>query len=317
MKRSFRKYCQRAIGPIAAILFFCVIFLPDKNIHAKETDCLSCHGYRTMAAYDNGASKPLYVDVEAFKASSHGKAACSGCHDDFKDLPHKKDRKKVDCTRECHIVENGAERVYSHKDAAEAVSVSVHSLFGRDGNLKKNSSLIPDCAGCHPFDHSSKRSFAKKQLHSLMSKDLVIKVCGGCHSRPEVLSKFNLSDVLSSYNETFHGKQRCFGRENMPDCIDCHADPEKGAHIIRGRDAGKMTVNCKTGDCHKSAGEGLKGFHVHVSYDKKKYPIESYVRLMLRVLTFLVVFSLLGIVFLELFRRIFPNFTLLGEKERR
>lgn len=312
----------KADGRLFILMTVCLLFLMFKDASAERVArndlCLSCHGYSTMASFDKGISKSLYVNNDAFKTSPHGKALCIECHPDFEEAPHKKERRRVDCARECHIAENGVDRRYSHKEAADVFANSIHSRIDKDGAPKKNMNLIPDCTGCHGFDHTGKKAApGEKRLHTLMSKEQVIKVCGGCHSRPEVISKFNLSNVVASYEETFHGKGQRFGRGDMPDCIDCHADPVKGPHFIRGKGVSETpgTANCKTADCHSSAGDKLKGFHVHVSYDRKNYPMEYYVRLFFRVLVAVIVFSLLSIVFLELIRRLFPDFTLFKKKD--
>lgn len=293
----------------------------------KEVDCLMCHGYGTLARFDKGGIvKSLYMDKEAFLKTGHGKAECAECHEGFEELPHKKDLPKVDCVRECHIVENGIEKSFSHKEMADLLAKSAHSRVKENGEAKENAELIPDCKGCHKFNFQHKKDIPEDQkLHHVMSKKDVVQVCSGCHADKAVQEKFNLPDVVSSYYETFHGKMQRYGREDAPDCIDCHADHEKGVHLILSKKVSGSSVDrenrhktCSVKDCHKNAGPKLAGFHVHVSYDKGEYPAEHYVRLFFRILLTSIIYFLMTVVFLELLRRFSPNFGIIkkkGEKE--
>lgn len=290
----------------------------------KRVDCLVCHAYENMVRFDKGGDvKSLYVDKAAFLETGHGTAACTGCHEGFEELPHKKDREKVNCLKECHILKNGVEETVSHKEVDDVLKQSVHNRYDENGELKKNAELIPDCKGCHIYNFPSQKGVSEDQkLHRVMSKSDVVGVCSGCHKREDVQSAFNLPDVVSSYYETFHGKALGFGMEEAPDCIDCHSKAEKGVHLIQGKNRPDSNINsenkyktCTQKDCHVKGGKNMGGFHPHAFHDKGKYPLEYYMLSFFRFLTAGVMYLFLSIMLLELLRRLFPNFTFIKRGE--
>jgi len=53
-------------------------------------DCQECHGDKTIEkSLPDGRTMSLFVDEKSFRASVHGKAACTACHTDAT-VPHEK-----------------------------------------------------------------------------------------------------------------------------------------------------------------------------------------------------------------------------------
>lgn len=311
---------------VLLLVFSMPVFAKEVPVkEEKKVDCLSCHAYKNMVRFDKGGDvKSLYIDKEAFLETGHGKAVCTECHEGFEELPHNKDLEKVTCVKDCHIVDSLEEKTFSHKEKADILSQSAHSKVNAAGEDKENAELIPDCKGCHKFNYPHRKDVPEDQrLHHVMSKEDAVKVCAGCHANKDVQEKFGLHGVVASYNETFHGKAHRFGMKEAPGCIDCHADPSRGVHKIAKKDSPSSIIGkesrhktCTQKACHVDGTVKMGGWHPHAMHDKEKYPLEYYMLSFFRFLTAGVMYLFLSIMFLELLRRLFPNFTLIKRGEK-
>jgi hypothetical protein len=61
-------------------------------------------------------------------------------------------------------------------------------------------------------------------------------------------------------------------------------------------------------DCHQRASPQLASFQVHVTYDRKKYPMQFYMLMFFKALMALILYFFLALIFFELMRRLFPGF---------
>ena len=83
--------------PARALLAAAILVLATRGLVA-QTDCLSCHGDKTMQDA-NGHS--IAVDGKTFSASIHGSLQCNDCHADIKEYPHPDHVEPVEC-KTCH-----------------------------------------------------------------------------------------------------------------------------------------------------------------------------------------------------------------------
>jgi len=89
-------------------------------------DCQECHGDPTIEmTMPDGTIRTLFVDEKTYRASIHGKAACTACHVDAK-APHG-ELSPVSCGR-------------CHPDAAKSYAQSTHGIVHAKGNQD-----VPGC----------------------------------------------------------------------------------------------------------------------------------------------------------------------------
>jgi hypothetical protein len=230
----------------------------------------------------------------------------------------------------------------------------VHGKQDENGNPKEYQEDYPSCKSCHdqplyrPFSifkgekipGMSKRAISRceschtsgtfaedfyehvtTRLHKSRFPLETIEVCAKCHEDEGFRERHELDDVITSYNETFHAKLLRLGSERMPDCIDCHVVEGENSHLIEAKEVvtsavskSNVATTCRTSDCHASASAQLASFQTHVTYDRKKYPMQFYMLIFFKALMAFVLYFFLALIFLELLRRLFPTFTFFKEK---
>ena len=332
---------------LLSVLLLLILCTPAQS--DDELNCVLCHKYRGLSRIDEDHQFRLYyINQELFDNGPHRHVACKDCHDDIDRIPHNP-AKKVDCTQECHIIEPSGQANFSHKSVAKTLAKSAHGRLDANGNPKEYQEDYPDCKSCHdeplyrPFSiykgekvpGMSKRAISRcESCHTsgTFAQDFyehvttrlpleTIQVCAKCHKDPGFRERHKLDDVITSYNDTFHAKLLRLGSERMPDCIDCHVVAGENAHLIEAKDNTTSAVNknnvattCRTSDCHASASPQLASFQTHVTYDRKKYPMQFYMLIFFKALMAFVLYFFLALIFLELLRRLFPNFAFFKEK---
>lgn len=320
-----------------------------------EMNCVLCHKHRGLSRIDeNGQFRLFYINQELFDSGPHRRVDCKDCHADIEQIPHEP-AKKVDCTQECHIVEPSGQTNFSHKAVEKTLAKSVHGRLDDNGLPKEHQEDYPDCKSCHdqpvyrPFSiykgekiaGVSKRAISRckschtsgafaedfyehitTRLHKTRFPLETIEVCAKCHQDKEFRERHNLDDVVTSYKETFHGKLITLGSERMPDCIDCHIVEGENSHLIEAKDVNTSSVHennvattCRTSECHEQAGPMIASFQTHVTYDRKKYPMQFYMLIFFKALMAFVLYFFLVLIFLELMRRLFPTFAFFKEKQ--
>jgi hypothetical protein len=331
------------------VLFFCpfLFFIPANVFSADIGNCLLCHKYPGLSRIDEeGKFRLLYVNESIFTNSVHAKVKCEGCHTDIKKIPHDP-AKKVDCLRECHIIEPSSEQKFSHKDVASFLSKSVHAKVDEKQKSKKYAEDMPDCLDCHDNPIYRPLSFFKRvrpgisemalgrcrvchkkdefifrfynhvttRLHTTRSPKNIAEMCGRCHDDPKVVARHNFTTkAVYSYGETFHGKAANYLDERIPDCLDCHVNRGKSVHQMLSHedplsityDTNKAAI-CTNIECHPKATPKLANYKVHLEFDPEQSPKEYYFQLFFIALTGGTLLPIMGIMFLDLFRRLFPN----------
>jgi len=337
------------------VCFFMLNMTGIEVVFADEINCLICHKHRGLSRIDkNGKFRLFYINKELFDSGPHRSNKCKDCHADIDRIPHKP-AKKVDCTQQCHVIEPSGNKKFSHKSVAETLKRSVHGKLDAEGKKKPHQEDYPGCKDCHdqplyrPISvfkgvakHGvSKRSisrckschksgdFAKNfyehvtsRLHKTRFSKEIVEVCAKCHQDPGFRKRHKLDDVVTSYKQTFHGKLIELGSERTPDCIDCHVVEGENNHLIEAKTVKTSSVyknnvarTCMSSDCHQNAGPQLAGYQTHVTYDRKKYPLEFYMLMGFKGLMAFVLYFFLSLIFLELLRRLFPRFTFFKHKQ--
>ena len=215
---------------IAAVLIFgCAGSLP------AQTDCLSCHGDKTLQDA-NGHS--VSVDGDVFHSSKHGSLGCSDCHKDIKEYPHPEKPAAVQCET-CHA------------DQASGIAGSVHA----------KASAHP-CTSCHGDAH---KIFPKTDPRSQVYPLNIPRTCGGCHANEALAKTYGIQNVFSTYMDSIHGY--AVSKEGLlvaANCMSCH-----GSHSILSHKDPKSTtsrekVPATCGACHGGVEEQYKaGVHGH------------------------------------------------------
>jgi hypothetical protein len=312
-------------------------------------NCLLCHKYPGLSRIDEeGKFRLLYVNEHVFTNSVHAKVKCEDCHTDIKKIPHDP-AKKVDCLTECHIKEPSSEQQFSHKEVADFLAKSVHAKLDKAQKPKKYPEDIPTCKDCHDNPLYRPLSFFKRvrpgiseaalgrcrvchkkdefifrfynhvttRLHKIRSPKNIAEMCGRCHDDPGLVERHNLSTMaVYSYGETFHGKAASFLDERIPDCLDCHVNRGKSVHqMLSHKDPLSLTYEsnkgsiCNNIDCHPDASPKLAKYKVHPDFNLVQNPSQFYFRAFFITLTGGTLLPLMGIIFLDLVRRLFPGLT--------
>jgi hypothetical protein len=337
---------------LLSALVLLMLYVPAQS--DDELNCVLCHKYRGLSRIDEtGQFRLFYINEELFDSGPHRRVPCKDCHTDIDRIPHKP-AKQVNCTQECHIIEPSGQTNFSHKSVAETLAKSVHGRLDENGNAKEYQDDYPGCKSCHdqplyrPFSifkgekipGMSKRAISRceschisgtfaedfyehvtTRLHKTRFPLETIEVCAKCHEDEGFRERHKLDDVITSYNETFHAKLLRLGSERMPDCIDCHVVAGENSHLIEAKEVVTSAVNtsnlattCRTSDCHATASPQLASFQTHVTYDRKKYPMQFYMLIFFKALMAFVLYFFLALIFLELLRRLFPTFAIFKEK---
>jgi hypothetical protein len=319
-----------------------------------EENCLFCHKYRGLS-YINKESKfrLLYVTEDLYLNSPHGNLRCTDCHTDIKKFPHG-DIQKVDCLIVCHMDEPSSGLPFSHQKVGEYLSRSVHSRVGKDGNPKQYQEDYPECITCHMDPLYRELAFLKEEMPGLEGKTIqrcsicheekafmkkffshftsrmqklrkpieIIEMCGTCHGDTEMMKRHNLSNLVKSYMETYHGKAVFFGDEMTADCNDCHVLPGQSVHEIRSIDDPESASykeniykTCSDIDCHPEAEMNLAGYKAHVIVTPEKNPVEFYVCVFFVLLTLGSFIPLMIFTVLDMARHVFPNFVFFKGKD--
>lgn len=214
------------------IYFFTAQFSVLPQIQNQK--CLICHGKQDFGVKrDDGSFRTLFVKDSILAGSTHSHINCFDCHNDIVEitaLGHKKDVKKVQCTR-CHYENNpvGAPETEKYREFQE----SVHQA-----ELNKGNPNAPVCQSCHG-SHDIKKV---ESVSSLELKKKVTAMCGQCHL-----------DIYTAFKTSIHGVA-LFEKLNtdVPVCTDCH-----GEHRIKRTDdpessVFKTKVYSTCGECHAS-----------------------------------------------------------------
>jgi len=323
-----------------------LLFPADKALTADIGNCLLCHKYPGLSRIDEeGNFRLLFVNESTFRNSVHNKIKCEECHADIKKIPHEP-AKKVDCLTQCHITEPSSEKKFSHNEVKDFLSKSVHGQLGNNGETKKFAGDLPYCKDCHDNPLYRPLSFHKKvrpgvseaalgrcrvchkkdefiyrfynhvttRLHKIRNPKNIAEICARCHDDAQLSARHGLStQAVSSYKETFHGKAADMLDERIPDCLDCHVKTGESVHQMLGRkdpasptyESNKSDI-CSNMDCHPGASPKLAEYQVHAEFNRDTNPGQYWFRTFFILLTGGTLLPLMGLIFMDLVRRLLP-----------
>ena len=224
--------------------------------------CSPCHSDRMLYKHTPGGhTKYLWIDLEKFEASVHGKLDCAICHtsmdgghhgaaeipDEFANLAKKRsaDPAAILACFNCH------------EDVSRDWKDTVHgeAIFG-EGITES-----ADCADCHGY-HYIVPVHDKTSPVSIENQPYT---CASCHSEVAIADRFGLArNVLKSYQGSFHGKkQEIGGMQTIAVCSSCH-----GVHdIYSSRDPRSLVndriVSATCAECHYGADYGFATAFTH------------------------------------------------------
>jgi len=307
---------------------------------ADEENCLMCHKYPSMARIgDDGLVRNYNVNEHIFLNSLHGKVACRGCHTYIKKFPHDPVTEKVNCANECHIKPPFSDENFSHKKIIDVFDTSVHlpkpdapplmresdpdckychlnPLYQRvDENTISYGKTLDRCLNCHQKKGVTEayRHITHRLRHktSRSSQEIVLLCAENCHGNTQLMKQLGITGVgleaVETYKESIHGKMTTLGSEKAADCISCHASSL--IHDIYKKENPKSTINeqnlLKTCEnCHKKINKYFVQIAVHPSIEASHNPVLFVIsNLLLRMIMYGTVFGLMGLLFMESFRR--------------
>lgn len=311
----------------------------SKAMAADRENCLMCHKYPSLARIGkNGQVKNFYINEHVFLNSLHGHVMCRSCHTDIKKFPHADVKQKVNCANTCHIKPPFSHHYFSHKKIIDVFDTSVHAIKPGDSPLMEKSK--PDCKYCHlnPLYKrpDEKRISYGKTLNRCLnchqrkgvtqayrhimhrlgrktsrSSKAIVHLCAGCHANVPLMKKLGLKgtalDAVKTYEESVHGQMTTLGSEKAANCISCHAsslihDIYKPGNPKSSINPKNLQATCK--NCHKKINKYFVKIAVHPNLEDPHNPILFIIsNLILRAILYFTIFGLMGLLFLETFRR--------------
>ncbi|MHC4742167.1 MAG: formate dehydrogenase subunit gamma [Planctomycetota bacterium] len=342
----------RFLACVAGVL---LLIAGGEKVDAADTEnCLMCHRYRGLARVDKeGDYRLFYVDEELFGRGPHTRVSCTGCHADIDKVPHD-NAEPVDCIRSCHIEEPTREIIFTHEAVMETLEGSVHSPIEENGTSIEHPEDLPVCKDCHDMPlfrpvamfksvrsgvsesavsrcmvcHKDERfiryfySHVTTRLHKARDPREVVDMCGKCHGDAAMARRHGLSDAVSSYLETFHGKAVLLGSSLAPDCLDCHSLEGKVHEMLASADpcsvvhAANRAGTCNSHDCHSTATANLASFDVHATRNPATHTLEFAVALFFVIMTLAILLPVLTLNILGYIRELFPSHEAEEEVER-
>ncbi len=206
-------------------------------------DCLTCHGKKDLFTERDGKRVSLYVDEEAYVASTHNGVACAQCHSEV----------QPSHSRPCETITSKVDCSVCHEAQADQYRHSIHGKLAAKGDPD-----APVCLDCHD-PHATKS-------HELPSAPTYARniptLCARCHRAGEkaaIRIHAAVPDIVQSYADSIHGKGLTeAGLVVTATCINCHT-----AHGELPPDDPASSVNRANlprtcGKCHRGVEEAFE-----------------------------------------------------------
>lgn len=299
---------------------------------------------------ESGNFRLFYINQGLFKKGPHKRVQCKDCHQGINKIPHdpaKKVNCTTEChltepsgnEKFSHkpVAEILAQSAHGNPDKkGESTDYPEDFPYCTDCHdqplyrplsfFKGHASGVTErglsrCKTCHRTGEFAEDFYnhVTSRLQKLRVSKEIAGVCAKCHGDNDFQKRHDLQEnVVSSYWETYHGKATYFGSEATPDCIDCHVISGENVHSIEGKHSLSSAINknnlaatCKASECHSKAGDHIAGYQVHTDYnDSEKYPMQYYMLKFFKYLMAGVMYFFITVIFLELLRRLFPNYSI-------
>lgn len=245
-----------------------------KGAAGKVPGCTSCHGHGHKVLPISAKGSPL--------SGAAANKTCDGCHAKAHkgrrggvhfELIDKGDAKGASCVS-CHsghavqkadIKMNPGLRVQvtsrcaaCHKEEFAAYSKSIHGVkLLKDKDLNSAS-----CLDCHYNSSTGVVSHLRKD--SMTHKAHISETCASCHEDARMVAREGLNpSVVSTYNDSFHGRAIALGEEHSATCSSCHKyhdvyrinDPRSSVH--------PRNIKESCGTCHPGASDNFLTGKIH------------------------------------------------------
>lgn len=303
---------------------------------------------------EDGNFRLFYINQKLFKKGPHNRVQCKDCHQDIDKIPHDPASKvdcTIQChltepsgnekfshkpvaeileksihgekLKESSSVEHLEDYPYCTDCHDQPLYRPLSFFKGHEAGIAERG--LSRCKTCHRTGDFAQDFYAHvtSRLQKLRVGKEIAGVCAKCHGDKKFQQRHELqTNVVSSYWNTFHGKATYFGSDATPDCIDCHVVSGENVHSIEGKKSHTSAVNennvaatCKASECHSNAGDQISSYQVHTDYeDPNKYPMQYYLLKFFKYLMASVMYFFIAVIFLELLRRIFPNYAILKNR---
>ncbi len=265
--------------------------LPPGNAESKvnfsnlHNSCYTCHSNKNLL----NADTLLFPTVTLrYLEGVHGKLlmsgdsrapSCNSCHPAHKILLRIDPKSTIyklnipNTCGHCHIEELAQFGASTHYNAL------IHGIVA-----------APACNDCHGE-------------HKVLNPDSAFIVaanesCIGCHNNPKIIQEYGLpSEVVSTYEDSYHGRSIVLGRRNAATCASCH-----GHHNILPASDPFSSVNKNNlvrtcSKCHTNVTPAFAESYTHVAMLIRSNPINDYITLFYIIL----IASVIGGMFLHNF----------------
>lgn len=230
----------------------------------------------------------LFIPPDALASSVHAQITCVECHEDAQRLPHEPRLNLRTCAASCHASSAAAFPTGAHAEAlarGDPLAPSCASCHGGHNILSIGARQSPQhrlnsiflCAECHerhmrptPGGYTP-RSHITAYLQSAHGKAVAeaglvaAPTCTDCHSAHAVhpvadpespVHRTRIDDtcgrchvgILSTYQQSLHGRLATEGHLEAPVCTDCHTSHEIIQH---DKVAFKLASGDRCGKCHE------------------------------------------------------------------
>jgi formate dehydrogenase gamma subunit len=237
--------CRTCHGPGHAVRPVSQVHSPA-NPQSQARTCGACHGGDSLESFLRSVHGQRLV-------SGHSDGpTCSTCHGAHEiqraDNVHNP-QFKVQMTNKC---------AGCHEQVGAAFRTSVHGVALLDREVYASASCV-DC-------HMSHQILPAKDPRSSVYPTKVVEDCARCHADEKLIRRFHLpSDVVGTYELSYHGKAGELGEARVANCSSCH----RNHGIYRASDP-RSSINPKNlqrscGKCHPGASKNFIKGKIHVS----------------------------------------------------
>ncbi len=224
---------------------------PDYEVGAANRDCLSCHADRTLVTVtDEGEPLSLYVDPDAYAASTHRDVACAQCHSEV----------QVNRRRPCETITSEVDCGICHAQQVDEFRGSTHGTLQAKGDP-----AAPRCTTCHTKHEVRSHSDPTAPTYARNVPDL----CARCHAagkpaavrvdRSGLIPEGQSHDIVESYLGSIHGRALIdAGLVVTATCADCHGAHSEAPPTDPSSPVARENIPATCGKCHHGIEEKFR-----------------------------------------------------------